>query len=135
MAWPLSIVTDEISQDLDTCRAFLREHGLNAVEIRCASNQRVPDLPTRDLDTIAAWLSDGIAVRCVSPGTFKGDVSDRARLDRELRETLPRAIELAVKWDAPFVVTFTFENPRRTAIERVTDAEGIASAARDLLAG
>ena len=128
MAWPLSIVTDEISQDLGVCAAFLAEHELTAIEIRCVAGARVPDIADSDRATIERWLrDDGIRVLGVSPGTFKGDVTDTARLARERDDVLPRAIDLAVAWKAPFVVTFGFENPSGAsapphAIEALRDA-------------
>jgi sugar phosphate isomerase/epimerase len=116
MPWPLSIVTDEISQDLDECGVFLARHALDSIEVRCVAGARVPDLTDADRGRIAWWVRDeGIEVVCVSPGTFKGDVADKSRLERERDDVLPRAIELAVEWNAPFVVTFGFENPSGAA--------------------
>ena len=40
----ISIVTDEVSQDLAICRRFLDDHDLDAIELRGVGGRRVPDL-------------------------------------------------------------------------------------------
>ncbi|MHC4472296.1 MAG: sugar phosphate isomerase/epimerase family protein [Planctomycetota bacterium] len=108
----ISIVTDEISQDLGECREFLEEQRLSAVELRCVSGRRVPDLSREDRATLTRWVSgEEIAVLGVSPGLFKCDVDDRAEANRHLREVLPRTLDLAADLDARFLVAFAFENP------------------------
>jgi sugar phosphate isomerase/epimerase len=108
----ISIVTDEISQDLAEVRAFLDEHDLRAVELRCISGRRVPDVSPGDRDLLRGWVRDGdVQVLAVSPGTFKCDVDDRAETRRQLAESLPRAIDVARELEAGFLVTFGFENP------------------------
>ncbi len=107
----ISIVTDEISQDLTICREFLDAYGLTAIELRCVGGRRVPDLARDDRATLRSWARDrSPAVLSVSPGIFKCDLDDRKTATRHLAETLPRAIELALELDARFLVAFTFES-------------------------
>jgi sugar phosphate isomerase/epimerase len=109
----ISIVSDEVSQDLAEVRAFLDAHRLDAIELRCVSGRRVPDLEPVDLETLAHWArSRDPAVVSVSPGLFKCDVGDRDERSRHLRDVLPRSIELAVRLGAEFLVAFSFENLR-----------------------
>jgi sugar phosphate isomerase/epimerase len=125
----ISIVTDEISQDLGECRAFLDEHELDAIELRCVGGRRVPDLEAEDLETLIGWARDGAPrVLGVSPGLFKCDVDDRAETRRHLEDVLPRSIDLAKALDAAFLVTFAFEDPRRTP-DRSAAVDALASAA------
>jgi sugar phosphate isomerase/epimerase len=108
----ISIVTDEISQDLLEVRGFLRENDIHAVELRCIAGRRVPDVSASDRGELRAWARAGDpAVLAVSPGTFKCDVEDHVEIRRQLEETLPAAIELARDLDAAFLVTFGFHNP------------------------
>jgi sugar phosphate isomerase/epimerase len=106
----ISIVSDEISQDLGEVEAFLRRHAVEAIEIRTIGGRRVPDLRPEDLATLAAWAERGSPrITGVSPGIFKGSVLDAALARRQLEETLPRTLDLARRWNAAFVVAFTFE--------------------------
>lgn len=109
MAEPISIVTDEISQDLAECERFLRAHRVGAVEVRGVSGKRVPDLEARDLATLRAWATKGEwKILGLSPGLFKTDWRRQASTDVHLSETLPRTIELARSLGASFVITFGF---------------------------
>jgi sugar phosphate isomerase/epimerase len=106
----ISIVTDEISRDLAEVRTFLDEHRLDAVELRCVGDGRVPDLSASDRATLRSWAAAADPVILgVSPGTFKCRHDDRAAIRRDLTETLPRAIDLARDLRAHFLVTFSFE--------------------------
>ncbi len=108
----VSIVTDEISQDLAEVRAFLGEHDLHLVELRTVRGRRVPDLDPRDEAVLRAWARDGDpAVLGVSPGLFKGPLAHRAEARRQLAETLPASIDLAHRLGARFLVTFGFDSP------------------------
>lgn len=113
MAERISIVTDEVSQDLGEVGAFLRAHEVHAVELRCVSGRRVPDVSATDLDTLRGWARDQEPrILGVSPGTFKCDVGDATEIRRQLDETFPRAIDLARELDASFLVSFGFHAPQ-----------------------
>lgn len=108
----ISIVTDEISQDLEECRTFLDDHDLHAVELRCIGNRRVPDVSDTDRRTLKAWARNrDPIILAVSPGLFKCRLEDRDEIRRHLEEVLPRSIDLAADLEARFLVTFAFENP------------------------
>ena len=118
MAERISIVTDEISRDLEEVRDFLRRHDLRAVELRCVGDARVPDLSASDRETLRAWArARDPRVLGVSPGLFKCDVSDRAEVARQIADTLPRSIDLARDLGAAFLVTFAFENQANRALD------------------
>jgi len=106
----ISIVTDEISRDLADVRTFLDTQRLDAVELRCVGDGRVPDLSAPDRATLRAWASAADPrILGVSPGIFKCRHDDRRAIERDLAETLPRAVELALELDARFLVAFSFE--------------------------
>ena len=130
----ISIVTDEISRDLGEVRAFLDEHRVGAVELRMVGDHRVPDLVARDRETLRAWARAGDpVVLAVSPGTFKCDRAETSEIDRQLREVLPRALDLATELDARFLVSFGFGNP--AGAPPAEDVLDPLRAAADLCAG
>ena len=106
----LSIVTDEISQDLGEVREFLDEHRVGAVELRTISGRRVPVVTREDFDTLRAWARDReTEVLAVSPGLFKCRHDDHDELDRHLNDVLPRSIDLALDLGAELLISFTCE--------------------------
>jgi len=108
----ISIITDEISQDLTECEAFLETHCLDAVELRCVSDRRVPDLAPGDLEVLHGWAMERHpTILAVSPGLFKCDRDDRSEVRRHLDDILPRSLELTRALGASYLITFTFENP------------------------
>ncbi|MBI4880209.1 MAG: sugar phosphate isomerase/epimerase [Planctomycetes bacterium] len=109
----ISIVTDEISQDLGECESFLREHDLHAVELRTISGRRVPDVAAADQERLLSWTRAGEPlVVAMSPGLFKCRADDRAEIERHLTEVLPRAIDLALALDAENLIAFAFAAPQ-----------------------
>ncbi len=107
---PISIITDEISQDLRECEAFLVEHELHAVELRCISDRRLPELDASDRERLAEWALRGDPViTAISPGLFKCKLSERQGIERDLKEVLPRALDLAHALGAENLIAFTFE--------------------------
>lgn len=121
----IAIATDEISQDLAECRAFLEKHGLRSIDLRVVGGRRVPDLSERDLGTLRGWVRAGeVEVVAVSPGTFKCPLSDGSEVRRHLEDVLPRAIDLAMDLRACLLVTFGFHDDPRG---------GVPPAAADIL--
>ena len=130
MPEPISIVTDEISQDLGVCREFLDTHDLHAVELRCVGGQRVPDLAPADRAELVRWARHGDPqVLSVSPGLFKCDRDDRETARHHLDDVLPRSLDLARDLGARFLVAFTFENPTGRPLDEA--ATGMFRAAVD----
>jgi len=105
----IAIVTDEISQDLDTVAKFLHEHDLHAIEIRSAGGSRVPDLDDRLWkDFRMRVLNEGWNVLALSPGIFKCHYSDEKRIGVELEEVLPETIGKAIEIGADYIIAFAF---------------------------
>lgn len=109
----ISIVSDEISQDLETVARFLDEFHLRALEIRTIGGKRVPDIDAQVWEDLKRHVRiDGWEILAMSPGTFKGHYSDRSRLESELDETLPRTAELANQIGTQYMITFGFTADR-----------------------
>jgi L-ribulose-5-phosphate 3-epimerase len=105
----ISIVTDEIAQDLDTVSQFLREHDMRMVEIRTVGGKRIPDIDRRIWEDVKKrCMQEGWRILALSPGTFKGHHSDRERARRELNETLPETMSRANEVKAKYIITFGF---------------------------
>jgi sugar phosphate isomerase/epimerase len=129
----LSVVTDEVSADLETALELVLSMGVNAVELRGIGEQRYPavdefwQVRTRELIGEA-----GVSVAALSPGLFKipypvrPDQQTRilrwedagvfrrhreadALVRRHLEELLPQAISAAQELGAPTIVCFSFD--------------------------
>jgi len=127
---PIAIVTDEVSRDLAEALALVRAWGIRRVELREGAEGRFPDFTDDEWATLDAACADGLVVTAVSPGIFKGDIRDTARLDRELHVTLPRTLEAAARLGCTTVVAFGFERPDdATADDALRVADALAAAA------
>jgi len=105
----ISIVTDEIAQDLNTVTKFLVEEDIRAIEIRMMGGSRVPDIDREIWTELKKrTVAEGWKVNALSPGTFKGDSRDRSRLEMELKSVLPDTIENAKSIGAEIIITFGF---------------------------
>jgi len=105
----ISIVTDEISQDLDAVAKFLRDFNLRTVEIRTAGGKRVPSIEDGLwADFRKRALDEGWKILLLSPGIFKGHYVDMNRTGEELDQVLGRTIEKAQEVEAEYIVIFGF---------------------------
>ena len=110
MTEKISIVTDEISHDLAECEAFLEEHALHAVELRCISEKRIPEVGSGDRKRLLDWSRRGDPlIVAVSPGLFKCSADDRGEIERHLDDLLPRTLDLAVELSAENLISFTLQ--------------------------
>jgi sugar phosphate isomerase/epimerase len=109
MAERISIVTDEISQDLWECESFLQEHRVGAVELRMVGGHRIPFIAPREIDILKSWVrKEEPLILGLSPGLFKCPADPPAEIQKQLDETLPRTLDLARQLRARFVITFGF---------------------------
>lgn len=105
----IGVVTDEISRNLGEALDACAEWGISRLELREGQQQRFPAFTPDEVSLIDDWIRDGGEVATVSPGIFKGAATDAATIQRQLSDTLPRAIELAVRFTCPTVIAFGFE--------------------------
>jgi len=102
-----SVVTDEISQDLETAVKFATEFGLEAVELR-----RVWDKPPQellgDINRIKKILEENhLNVIAIASPFFKSSINDPVEYEEHLN-ILRKCIELAEALDCDIVRGFTF---------------------------
>ena len=104
----LGIVTDEISRDLDDALTRAEGWGIRHFELREGRERRFPYFTGEETAIVEAALREGARVTAVSPGLFKGYVEDAAQVRKELEEVMPRAVEAALRFEAPVMILFGF---------------------------
>ncbi|MDQ8198043.1 sugar phosphate isomerase/epimerase [Pelagicoccus enzymogenes] len=106
-----SILSDEISLDIEEALEHGAAMGFRKYEIRCIDDyeHRLPYFKEGREQYLQAQVDSGaIEVSAVTPGVFKIDLSDPERVRKELDETLPLSCEMAVRLKAPTVIVFGF---------------------------
>jgi sugar phosphate isomerase/epimerase len=131
----LSIISDELSLDLEESLQAAEEFGIRKFEIRCLDDyeHRIPNFRPGRLERLEELVSAGtIELTALSPGTFKIPLSDTQQVRRELDQTLPRTCEIARALKVPRVIVFAFlREPGKDAAEainRLKEAAAIAEA-------
>ncbi|MHB8621334.1 MAG: sugar phosphate isomerase/epimerase family protein [Chloroflexota bacterium] len=129
----LSIVTDEISSDVETALEIARSWGVDAVELRGVAERRYPNVSDYWRARVPELLAEsGLGVAAISPGLFKipyptppplstrnlrwedallfeRGKEARALVDYHLHELLPAAIGAALELRARTIVCFSFD--------------------------
>jgi L-ribulose-5-phosphate 3-epimerase len=104
----VTVISDEVSQDLAVVSAFLREFRLPGLELRSVNGRAFLDLTHEDVVSIAArsqaegWKVFG----CATP-VFKCDLDNETAI-RTHREIFKRSLEVAHKLDCNLLRVFTF---------------------------
>ena len=105
----LGIVTDEISLNAEEALGYCKEWGIEKVEIRCLQSGRVPYISDEELNKfIELKRKCGIKVTALSPGFFKGKISEKEKYQEELDKHLPKLIEMCKALDTNLVIVFGF---------------------------
>jgi len=103
----LSVITDEVSQDLEVAARFARSLNLNGVEIRTIWG-KTPQNLSDNIDKIKETLSKyNLKVSAIASPFFKADI-DSEKEYREHLDILRRCIRLAKDLDTNLVRGFTF---------------------------
>lgn len=119
-----SVITDEISQDLDEVLTVARAFGLEGIEIRSIWDTRVDLLSAEQTHRLkAAADSAGLAIAAVAPPFYKCDV-DASAERREHLDILRRTIDVAHRLDTRLIRTFTFwkKHPLDVVWDRLVEA-------------
>lgn len=105
----ISIVTDEISQDLDTVAKFAGEHDIHTFEVRTVGGKRVSEIDQEIWDDLLRRIrDDGWNVLALSPGIFKGDYRAKRLIKKQIEEVLPATVNRAKQAGAEFIICFAF---------------------------
>lgn len=129
----ISVMSDEISSDLESALELMREWGLDTVEIRRAGERRYPDVSDYWLSRIPRMVKEfGFSVVAISPGLFKLDYPGapapigflrgpdmdqferekraQALLDEHVNVLLPASIEAAKAIGAKTIICWSFQS-------------------------
>ena len=106
--FPLAIISDEVSQDLQRVIAFAREFKLDGIEVRSLLGRAFKDLTKADVREIGSGLNEaGLKIAgCASP-VFKCDILQPAEVAKHM-DLFKRSVESAVAWNCDLVRVFTF---------------------------
>jgi len=103
----LSVITDEVSQDLSRVMKFAVEHGFDGVEVRTLWNLRPHELLERAGEIRRGLASAGLSVSAIASPVFKCDLESDREVEEHL-QILKRCVELAKTLDTRIVRVFTF---------------------------
>jgi len=123
----LSVITDEVSQDLSRVVRFAVRHGLDGLEIRTLWGLRPHELLSRAGELRRELLRAGLEVCAIASPVFKSSLHSDEEF-REHLEILDRCIGLAKALDTSIVRVFTFWRTGRLedALERIVERFGMA---------
>lgn len=134
----LSVITDEISQDLAHALAVMAEYGCKEAELRNVYEKYIVDADEELLAKVEADLKKaGMTVPCIDTPFFKCDLEGpaddaagpthgaKARSLDDQFHLLQHAIDLCKRFDAPYIRIFSFwkKGPLTPEVEeRIADA-------------
>ena len=104
----ITLISDEVSQDLPVIRTFLREFKLPGIELRSLNGRAFKDLTRADVAEVAtAARAEGWrVVGCATP-VFKCDLDDSAAIAVH-RDIFQRSLDVARELNADLLRVFTF---------------------------
>ena len=103
-----SVISDEISQDLDRAIALAREFGLEGLDVRSVWGKTVHELDDDELGRLrGAADAAGLAIPSVAPPFLKCEVDSAEEWARH-RQILERSLRAAERLGARYVRGFTF---------------------------
>ena len=103
-----SVITDEISQDLDVVLEVARSFHLEGLEIRTIWDTRVDQLSAAQVTRLRqAADAAGIAIAAVAPPFYKCDIANPTQRKEHL-DILRRTIDVGQRLGTNLVRTFTF---------------------------
>lgn len=120
----LSVISDEISQDIERVVAVGAEYGLTAVEPRSVWDRPPQELTDDECARIKQIADDaGMAICCIAAPFFKCDLGDEGQYRTHLGY-LKRFCEMAHMWDCQIIRGFTFwkSGPARAVWQQIIDA-------------
>jgi sugar phosphate isomerase/epimerase len=122
--FPLTIISDEVSQDLDQVVSFAKEFGLGGIEVRSMFGRPFKDLTPAEIRRIRNQLdNEGLkAVACDTP-VFKCNL-DRMGEVAQHHDIFKRSVEKAVEWNCDLIRVFTFF--RKSTVSTTQEIEAAA---------
>jgi len=104
----LSVITDEVSQDLKTVVSFAKEYGLDGVEVRTLWNKNIVQMSKAELRELKATLDgEGLEIPSMATPFFKCGIDDEAKVKEHL-DILRKSIDLGHELSCRLIRGFTF---------------------------
>lgn len=125
----LSLISDEVSQNLTVAAEFAHRYGIEGLELRSVDNVNIfsfSDEMAREADRLLR--GEGLAVSCLSAPLFKFDIGDMAAR-KACTESLRRAIDHCAMFGCTLIRGFAFLRPENGVIPY----EAIAGAYHEIL--
>lgn len=119
-----SVISDEISQDLEVAAAMAHDYGLDAVELRNVWGARADQLDEAGVARAREVLAkQGLAVSAIAAPFLKARLGDDAEY-REHLEIFRQSCRVAHRFGTPLVRAFTFwkDQPLDAVYGRILDA-------------
>ena len=109
----IGIVTDEISLKVEESLGYCNEWGLGRVEIRCLETGRVPYVSEDEVKKFIDLKNKyGIKVTALSPGFFKGRISEKEKYQEELDKHLPNLVKMCETFETNLIIVFGFNKEK-----------------------
>jgi sugar phosphate isomerase/epimerase len=124
VSYKRSVISDEISQDLNTVLEVARAFHLDAIEIRSIWDTRVDLIDDPTVSRLRDAVRDaGLTIAAVAPPFYKCRI-DSPSERREHLEILRRSIDVAARLGTRLVRTFTFwrTGPLESVFDQIVDA-------------
>ncbi|MEM2849482.1 MAG: sugar phosphate isomerase/epimerase family protein [Candidatus Bathyarchaeia archaeon] len=118
MVFKLSVISDEVSQDLNDLIVFAREFSLDGLEIRTLFNRKPHELVDLAGSIRTSLRNAGLEVSAVASPVFKSNIDDEAEYKQHLK-IFEHCVELAKTLDTSIIRVFTFW--KKNGIEQVVD--------------
>lgn len=118
-----AVISDEISQDLETAAGLAVKFGLDALEIRSVNERNPFQMSREDVRYIKSVCDDhGLAICAVGSPLFKCSLDDEQEYEEHLAG-LGRCIDAAQLWGTKLIRGFTFwkEGHTADAFPRIAD--------------
>lgn len=104
----LAVITDEVSQDLDTVLAFARDFQLDGIELRSLYGKAFKDLTRDECREIGRRTREaGFAIPSCATPVFKCDLNSTADIDDHL-DLFRRSVDIALELGSSIVRVFNF---------------------------
>lgn len=103
----LSVITDEVSQDLEVAAKFAHQFNLDGVEIRSVWDRKPQELLSKIKDIRKVIREHGLEVSAIASPFYKADI-DSEKEYREHLEILRSCIHLAKSLDTNIIRGFAF---------------------------
>jgi len=103
----LSVISDEVSQDLEKVAKFAVKYGLDGIEIRTVWNKPPQELLSNLSDIKKIVNKYGLSICCIASPFFKADIDSEEEYHKHIM-ILKNCISLAKSLDTNIIRGFTF---------------------------